>query len=116
MKMLDYDPMDKYLSRSLKNWTRQVPLPIGSREKLYSRIKHQVPTIPIHHRLLRLIPWVIRNLILVPLDFLFSPIVYYREDELQSARYYSHLDLSLAVRPMADNTLLHNIEIFTYIT
>jgi hypothetical protein len=116
MKMLDYDPIDKYLSRCLKNWTRQVPLPVNGKENLYFRIGHYVPETPFHIQLLQISLWIIRTIIIIPLDYLLTPLDYSTESDLHSGLYRSRLDLPLAVRAMTNDTLSHGMEIFTYIT
>lgn len=116
MKILDYDPIDIYLSQSLKNWSRQVPLPPNGKERLYFQIGHHVPETPLHVRLLQIALWLIYHLILIPVDFLLSPAVYSVENNIHAGHYHSRLDLSLAVRAMTNDTLSHGIEIFTYIT
>lgn len=115
MRMLDHDPIDSYLSRCLKNWTRQVPLPLNGKQALYYRIKHVVPEISLHIRLLQLSFWFLRNIILIPLDILLTPMVYSKEDETHSMHYGSRLDFSSALRVITNDTLSHGIEIFTYI-
>lgn len=115
MKTLDYDPIDKYLSRCLKNWSRQIPLPRDGKEKLFSQIGHAVPEMPLYLRVLQTISWLLRNVILVPLDFLISPMVYSTSDGSASMRYHERLDLSLAVRSVTIHTLSHGFEIFTYV-
>jgi hypothetical protein len=116
MKMLEYDPIDQYLSQLLKNWSRQVPPPRDGKEKLLFQVGHDVPPLPIYLRLLRMSLWVFTFFILIPLDFLLSSLDYTVEDEIQIGLYRSRLDLSLAVRAMTNDTLSHGVEIFTYIT
>jgi hypothetical protein len=116
MKMLEYDPVDKYLRNCLKNWSRQVPLPAHGKEKLFLQVGHHVPETPLHVRVLQTVLWLIYHLILIPVDYLLTPVVYSVEDDVHADLYHSRLDLSLAVRSMTNDTLSHGIEIFTYIT
>ncbi len=116
MKMLEYDPADAYLHRILKNWSRQIPLPLDGKEHLYYQVGRYVPEIPFHVRLLQTFLWLLHSFVLVPIDYLLTPLDYAVEDEIHVGLYRSRLDLSLAVRAMTNNTISHGVEIFTYIT
>ncbi len=117
MRMLEYDPFDKYICCWLKNWVRQSPLPSGGKERLLSELRQPAQTTTtLIVRLLQATLWLIHYLVLVPLDYLLSLLAYSAENDVQLDLYHSRLDLSLAVRAMTNNTISHGMEIFTYIT
>jgi hypothetical protein len=116
MKMYEYDPADADLNRLLTNWSRQVPVPLDGKERLYYQVGHYVPQLPFSVRLLRTCLWLFHTFVVIPIDYLLTPLDYAVEDEIHMGLYHSRLDLSLAVRAMTNNTISHGVEIFTYIT